>query len=192
MTCPNPKCARAIPDDSLFCDQCGKELFRCTKCEALAIGKFCTKDGARTVSLSTAAPQMAPVTPPPSTPILPPPYRSEVPALPNGESHTVRIPIPQAAAPVLKLIHAGGSVLSCPAGIILGRKVGPHASYLVSFDTISGQHGKIEFENGVWHYVDIGSTNGSRVNGQACSAQTPYAIKAGDVLELANQKFEVE
>jgi len=44
---------------------------------------------------------------------------------------------------------------------------------------------------GTWYYLDLGSTNGSRLNGNACAANTEYPIRAKDILELADQKFQV-
>lgn len=43
-----PHCRALIEDDSCFCDQCGKQLMRCTECGNYAKSKICTKCGSPT------------------------------------------------------------------------------------------------------------------------------------------------
>lgn len=45
MICPSKTCKAKIPDDSLYCDQCGILLKKCPFCNLLGIGKFCGKCG---------------------------------------------------------------------------------------------------------------------------------------------------
>lgn len=52
MICPVPSCKAEIPDDSFFCDQCGIQLKRCTKCFSVGYGKFCGKCGAPMKNIS--------------------------------------------------------------------------------------------------------------------------------------------
>ncbi|MFZ4616509.1 MAG: FHA domain-containing protein [Rectinemataceae bacterium] len=193
MTCPNKKCASQIPDDCLYCDQCGKLIMKCPKCGVLGTSKFCTTDGSpmqpRALEpLSTAVPPLSTSGTPPgqAVPAAPPAGA----AAPDSGA-TVRSPSPFKSS-VLQLLHAGGLQLACPSESILGRKAGPHAAYLAAYGYISGQHGKVILKGGTWIYVDMGSTNGTRLNGSACVAQTEYPIKAKDILELGDQKFQVQ
>ena len=192
MTCPNVKCASQIPDDSQFCDQCGKLIMKCPKCGILGTSKFCTKDGSP--MQSRAMEPLISNSPPPSVPVDPPVQVSPVTPAPSAAipdaGATIRSPSPFQDS-LLQLLHAGGIQLSCPPESILGRKAGPHSAYLAAYSYISGQHGKVILKGGTWYYVDLGSTNGSRLNGGACAAQTEYPIKAKDILELGDQKFQV-
>ena len=192
MTCPNPKCVSQIPDESQFCDQCGKLIMKCPKCEELGTSKFCTKDGS---PMQPRAMEPLTTTPPSSASGAPTAQTSPAVAAPNAAvpdpGATVRSPSPFTGS-LLQLLHAGGLQLSCASESILGRKAGPHAAYLAAYSYISGQHGKILLKGGTWYYLDLGSTNGSRLNGSACVAQTEYPIKAKDILELGDQKFQVQ
>lgn len=45
MICPSKLCKAEIPEDSLYCDQCGLKILKCSKCGAIGISKFCGKCG---------------------------------------------------------------------------------------------------------------------------------------------------
>ena len=45
MICPSKLCKAEILDDSLYCDQCGIKILKCSKCSAVGISKFCGKCG---------------------------------------------------------------------------------------------------------------------------------------------------
>ncbi|MBQ4013916.1 MAG: zinc ribbon domain-containing protein [Treponema sp.] len=47
MICPSKSCRAQIPDDSIFCDQCGIQLLKCAGCGRVALGKFCGKCGGK-------------------------------------------------------------------------------------------------------------------------------------------------
>lgn len=44
-------CKSQIEDDSFFCDQCGKEILVCPKCNNPGKGKVCTKDGTQLIPM---------------------------------------------------------------------------------------------------------------------------------------------
>ena len=191
MTCPNTKCAADIPDDCSFCDQCGKSILKCPKCGLLAMSKFCAKDGSpmqprvmETLHASPTVPIASAQQPASSMP--PPPIEKSLPI-----TDTIRSSAPAQGA-LLLLQHAGGIQLACPSDCVLGRKMGPHTAYLAAYSYISGQHGKVLLKNGVWYYLDLGSTNGTRLNGSSCVARSEYPIKPQDILELGDQKFQVQ
>ena len=56
-------------------------------------------------------------------------------------------------------------------------------------DWVSAQHVRLRRYNGSWLAEDLGSTNGTRVNGQPLTGAAP--VRAGDVLDLGRVKFKV-
>jgi hypothetical protein len=64
--------------------------------------------------------------------------------------------------------------------VTLGRE--PINDIVVNDPEISRRHTRIVFENGAYRVEDLGSTNGTFVNGRRLSELTP--IKDGDILDL--------
>jgi adenylate cyclase len=56
------------------------------------------------------------------------------------------------------------------------------------FGTVSGRHCELEYLEGYWFVRDLGSSNGTRVNGIICSAQR---LLPNDVLSIAKIRFAV-
>ncbi len=48
---------------------------------------------------------------------------------------------------------------------------------------VSGRHGRLELQNNAWHYTDLGSTNGTFVNGQRMPSAT---LRDGDILRIGD------
>ena len=57
---------------------------------------------------------------------------------------------------------------------------------------ISRCHAQIDFEGGVFAICDLGSTNGTHLNGQKLNAGEPVTINHGDKVLLANEAFVFE
>jgi ABC-type multidrug transport system ATPase subunit/pSer/pThr/pTyr-binding forkhead associated (FHA) protein len=63
----------------------------------------------------------------------------------------------------------------------LGRRL--DNDIVLSPNYVSGHHGRLERRDGVWHYIDLGSTNGTFVNGQ----YMPSAVlNEGDILRIGD------
>lgn len=54
--------------------------------------------------------------------------------------------------------------------------------------TVSGRHCELEYVDGYWFVRDLGSSNGTRVNGVICSAQR---LMPNDVLSVAKHRFTI-
>jgi adenylate cyclase len=54
--------------------------------------------------------------------------------------------------------------------------------------TISSRHCRLELRDGFWHVEDLGSSNGTRVNGAPCSAAW---LLAGDELALSRYRYRI-
>lgn len=57
--------------------------------------------------------------------------------------------------------------------------------------SVSRRHGRFEFVDGAWRYVDEGSQNGSFLNGLRLDASKPVAVRAGDRLRLGSCSVSV-
>ena len=57
-----------------------------------------------------------------------------------------------------------GSVIPLPkTKLLVGRK--RHCDIVLSEDHISGDHCELFMDDGIWHVRDLGSSNGTKVNG---------------------------
>ena len=48
--------------------------------------------------------------------------------------------------------------------------------------TVSRRHASLRWRDGVWMLLDLGSTNGTWVNGRRVTSQTP--VRRGDLVQL--------
>jgi len=73
-------------------------------------------------------------------------------------------------------------------GILIGRD--PDADLCLTDEGISWHHARVEDRGGAWALVDLESTNGTFVNGQACNERI---LEPGDKVALAHAvlRFEV-
>jgi hypothetical protein len=93
----------------------------------------------------------------------------------------------------LELLDAGQAPL--PAGerfalrdpFVIGRSKANDIA--LDDDWVSAQHLRLRRYNGSWLAEDLGSTNGTRVNGHPLTGAAP--VHAGDVLDLGRVKFKV-
>ncbi len=88
-----------------------------------------------------------------------------------------------------------GQLVPCGGGppIALNKPkllVGRHnyCDIQLSFGTVSGRHCELEFVDGFWFVRDLGSSNGTRVNGNICSNQR---LMPNDVLSLAAYRYTI-
>lgn len=63
----------------------------------------------------------------------------------------------------------------------IGRK--PDNDIVLPLDYVSGHHGRLEQQGGIWHYLDLNSTNGTFVNGQRVQS---VALQDGDILRIGD------
>jgi predicted RNA-binding Zn-ribbon protein involved in translation (DUF1610 family) len=184
MICPNKICKQEIPEDSLYCDQCGVKISRCIKCGNPGITPRCGKCGGTMVFKGIDSPAGKPVPEPPPQQAAPAPE-------PPQQAAPAATVIVQLESKKLFLCHGDGWNMEMADGDILGRTNGNHTDRLGSIPVISGAHAKITFENGAWHITDQKSTNKTYVGGIIAQPGVPVKIKHNDVVQLANVKFVV-
>ncbi|MGD0528257.1 MAG: FHA domain-containing protein [Polyangiaceae bacterium] len=113
---------------------------------------------------------------PPPLPRPPTPLPAQAQQASNG------FPSPAGHAATLSLIYQGERVAVTKDRFVIGR--GKQSSDLTLKDpNVSRQHAMIEFQNGVYFMVDMGSTNGVEFNGQRIARKQ---ISEGDVYRICD------
>ena len=159
-----------IPDDSAFCDQCGKELKWCPECRRPKRGTECPVCGS---DLIPGRKYLA-------SPVTPGPDRV-------SPDHSVTPgPSPVISKSPSALVGNGWR-LTLQEGPF-GRRGGIWPE-LSSCPYVSGNHGKIVKSGADWVIEDSGSTNGTYVNGARIQRQV---LKNGDRVRIATLDFTVE
>jgi hypothetical protein len=117
---------------------------------------------------------------PPNTRTVPPPL-PRAPIMAPGAA-TNGFPGPAVQATVLSLVYQGERFPVTKDRFVIGR--GKQSSDLTLKDpNVSRQHAMIEFQNGVYFMVDMGSTNGVEYNGQRIARKQ---ITEGDVFRICD------
>jgi len=113
---------------------------------------------------------------PPPLPRAPTPLPAPPAAAANG------FPAPAAHASTLALVYQGERQAVTKDRFVIGR--GKQSSDLTLKDpNVSRQHAMVEFQNGVYFMVDMGSTNGVEYNGQRIARRQ---IAEGDVYRICD------
>jgi len=183
-----PECRSMIPDDSAFCDQCGKELKWCPECKRPKRGTQCPLCGSDLVPgrkyLAGDLPKAPQPVEPPQETVQDKPVQNSPAAEPQRTSASV-----PPVAPVGKLVGNGWNLL-LQAGDF-GRRGGMWPE-LSTCQYVSGSHGRIVGTPGAWKIVDVGSTNGTFVNGRRLATGEECPLQKGDKIRIATLDFTVE
>lgn len=109
---------------------------------------------------------------------------------PAEETAPVEEPVP---AVVGKLVAKDGSVsLDIHSGVSkLGRREGDN-DIVIPDPYCSGRHADISCADGAFTLTDIGSTNGTLVNGVKLEVNAPHEIHAGDEITLGRMVFTLQ
>ncbi len=88
------------------------------------------------------------------------------------------------------VLYKGKRLMVGPTGVTLGRS--RQCEIVLDDPNVSRQHAEIRPRGGSWVLTDLGSTNGSSVNGRRIDG--PEVLKPGDELELGTSQmtFEIE
>ena len=157
MKCPY--CKEVIDDDSWFCDQCGKELKFCPECHQPKRGTECPACGADLVS---AKEYFAP-------------KEHKEPKKPEETTTSA------SSAPTL--LEGDGFKLTLKEGIF-GRTTGIYPEFSGQI-YISGRHGELRCEQGQWQIRDLGSRNGTIINGVKLAPNLWTVLHLGDQVKIA-------
>jgi predicted component of type VI protein secretion system len=70
--------------------------------------------------------------------------------------------------------------------LVVGRR--ESTDIVLRFPNVSGQHCELTIVDGYWVVKDLGSSNGTKVNG---SRVTEQRLEPGDTLSIAKHEFEI-
>ncbi|GAB95373.1 pSer/pThr/pTyr-binding forkhead associated (FHA) protein [Kineosphaera limosa] len=73
------------------------------------------------------------------------------------------------------------------SGVLLGRN--PECTLVLDDDYASGRHARVYLDDKTWYVEDLGSTNGTHVNGEKITAPTP--LQAGSQLRIGTTVLEL-
>ena len=73
---------------------------------------------------------------------------------------------------------------------LIGRA--PHCDVILDNATVSREHGKISFEGNQYHFIDLGSTNGSQINNIERKAFLDCQISVNDIIQLGDFTILIE
>ena len=95
-------------------------------------------------------------------------------------------------APTQLVLHPGEGTpqtlsLDSTDRLLFGRA--PHVDHRLEDDYVSDEHAELVRSEGQWRIRDLGSTNGTFLNGQKVIA--PTVVAAGDQLQLGKTRLEV-
>jgi hypothetical protein len=86
----------------------------------------------------------------------------------------------QARAPTALLLFGGRRMMVGPSGVTLGRS--RQCDVVLDDPNVSRQHAELRPRGGSWVFTDLGSTNGSRLNGH--QVERSEVVRPGDEIEL--------
>lgn len=72
---------------------------------------------------------------------------------------------------------------------VIGKKIGKVDFAITNNSTVSRIHCKIVLKNGIYYIIDLGSSNGTYVNGKRIFAYQAVPIKIGDNIKISNLHF---
>ena len=73
--------------------------------------------------------------------------------------------------------------------VVLGRA--SDTDVILEGQLVSGRHASLRFTPGGWQVMDLGSLNGTRLNGRPLPARSPVPFRAGDRIQIADYHFAV-
>ena len=178
MQCPF--CKINIDDDSLYCDQCGKEILICPKCNKPGKGKICTKDGIRLITMKN---KMSGIVTGVGVSVavssVPAQNLGTTPVLDKGELHLINKNL--------------GLDIKIEKDVLVGRTIGDFVDIFSKYQTVSGRHLQINFDlQKGWLVTDLGSTNGTKYNNMLLVPNRPQILTDKSYLIIATIEFYVQ
>ena len=182
-------CKFEIDNDSIFCDQCGKGILFCQKCNKPGKGKRCTSCGNLLVSRKGASiiiKNDKEITSDVTTP--------EVKSVHDGETVDKLHSSIAADKNELHLINKNlGLDLKIDKDILIGRAEGDFVNVFSKYEQVSSKHLEIKFNSNIgWTIIDLDSTNRTKYNNKELKPFQPQVLSNKTYLNIANIEFYIE
>ncbi|HEU0015642.1 MAG TPA: FHA domain-containing protein [Longimicrobium sp.] len=83
-----------------------------------------------------------------------------------------------------------GDELPVPAPVVtVGRAAG--CEVRIDDDSVSAQHARLEFDLGAWRITDLGSVNGTSVEGHRLAANVPAPVAYGSTIRFGGVQLQL-
>jgi pSer/pThr/pTyr-binding forkhead associated (FHA) protein len=89
---------------------------------------------------------------------------------------------------VLKPRGGGDEIPLLKKELVVGRR--PSCDIVLDFSNVSGKHCKLRLINSVWHVRDLGSINGTSINGQRLTSE--QSLMPDDEFGIATHYFMID
>jgi hypothetical protein len=89
---------------------------------------------------------------------------------------------------ILKPVGGGDPIPLLKPELTLGRR--PSCDICLDFNNISGKHCIFRFLNSVWHVRDLGSTNGTSLNGAPIASD--HSVMPDDEIGIAGRLYTID
>jgi len=89
---------------------------------------------------------------------------------------------------VMQPVGGGDPIPLTKAEMVLGRR--PGCDIRLDYENISGKHCTLRFLNGIWMVRDLGSTNGTTVNGSLIASE--QSLMPDEELGIAGHMYTIE
>jgi predicted component of type VI protein secretion system len=89
---------------------------------------------------------------------------------------------------ILNPVGGGDPIPLVKSEVVIGRR--PSCDIRLDFENISGKHCVLRFINGVWNVRDMGSTNGTTVNGSRIT--TEQSVMPDEELGIAGHMYTID
>lgn len=186
-------CSSEIEKDSLFCDQCGKEILLCETCKLPGRNQWCEEDGGALIAAKSIS-----IAPGGDTAAASVRDTGSAGGATSSFDNTAKAP----AAARLRLVNGNlGISLDIQPDSILGRTTGPYVASLGTLSSISGKHllFKYDARNG-WSFTDMGSSNGTKYSKTNIAWQqtskvapdVPVTLENKAYILIANVEFAIQ
>lgn len=148
----------------------------------------------RASAAASAPPPVASLAAAPAAPTMAPP------AAPPSEAPTVAMNVPRedATAPTIRIPKLRARVTVTKGGsgtheleareYVIGRST--HADVVLADPSVSGQHAKLAPHGDAFALSDLGSTNGTSVDGRA--VQGEYVLRGGETIGIGDARLRYE
>ena len=83
-------------------------------------------------------------------------------------------------------VGGGDPVPLLKTALTVGRR--ESSDIVLRFPNVSGSHCELFVQDGYWHVKDLGSSNGTKVNGSRVNRQR---LEPGDKLSIARHEYEI-